>query len=150
MCQGKMLKAAGLRSLSMCAAGTQRTHLGGRCHLYKLQLGSLTCVMCSCGAVSIWASGVEMTAPPSFSTLWMVFDETDMNALQQQVCLTVSLPLPRSMTTSPATANLQQYQLADQLAVLLNEAMQGAKSMADIRAHLRLMFDSMGRPYGSE
>lgn len=141
MCQGKMLKAAGLRSLDMCATGTQRKHLAARCHLYSLRLGSLLCVTCSCGAASIWATGEELRAPSSFSTSWTETDETDMSFARKSVCLTVSLPLPLSMTISPEAVVRQRYQLADMLLELMQSAyglhMVTAKINQDVRAALR-------------
>ena len=132
MCQGKLMKAAALRSLDMCKAGTQRKHLQGFCRMWVARLGSLTCVACSCGAGSIWASGVALRAPASFSISWTEITESDMGSLRKSDCITAWLPLPRSMTISPDAAPLQRLQLLDLLGLLLFDALILQRSIAEI------------------
>jgi len=132
MCQGKLLKAAALRSLSMCADGTTRKHLQGFCHQWKIVLGSITCVQCSCGAASIWASGEELRAPSSWLTRWTVMTEEDTKSLHNKVCIGVLLPLPRSMTISKNLVAVQRQQLAQLLRAVLNAALDLGESTARV------------------
>jgi len=147
MCQGKLLKAAALRSLDTCRAGTQRKHLQGFCRTWVARLGSLTLCACSCGAGSIWASGEALRAPASFSTSLTEITESDMESLRKSVCITAWLPLPKSMTISPDAAPRQRLQLLDQVNHLLGAALVMQNATAEIDYQVNAL---VGPPYPEE
>jgi len=142
-CQGALLKRAGQTSLAMCATGTSRTHLEGRCRLYTKHQGGLTCVICSCGAVYIWGTGGALPAPSSFSTSWTEFSANDMSAARKGVWLSVSLPSSRDMTTDLNTSTLQQIHLVDTRADAYQEAHQVQSRLLNIRLDGEKLLSSM-------
>jgi hypothetical protein len=59
-----------------------------------------------------------------------------MNALRKWVCISVSLPLPLSMTTGAQNVNREQYQLTDLMEALLLDAAELARGTAQARIDL--------------
>lgn len=128
MCQGTHLKASAASALRICARGNARPHLGGNCRLYARSQAGYTSLMCACGLVCILHSGeVEREQPFSLTFSTVTIDDA-MNALATLNCLSVSLPLPRSMIGKDIATPWEQIEYNREMQAQISTAIQEAKA----------------------
>lgn len=143
-CPGKSLKQAAAVELSICARQDARLHLGVRCQLSAIIVGSLLCTTCACGFMCILQFG-----PGEAALLPSLTSSTDpakfaMSALRTGSLRALCLPLPRSLAADlPATAwqVMEDYQALESAVV---RSMRGA-ALDQLRA---MIADSNGKEHG--